>query len=42
MCLLLTKELSMNIADASVLQFYNAFEYLKTKKINNGRQSSKI
>lgn len=37
MCLLLTKELSINIANTSVLQFYNAFEYLKTKKRNNGR-----
>jgi hypothetical protein len=37
MCLLLTRELSLNIDELTVLQFYNSFEYLKKlKKIKNG------
>ncbi|MGL5980414.1 MAG: hypothetical protein ACRCZY_05965 [Phocaeicola sp.] len=40
MCILLTKELSVDVDKLSVLQYYNSFEYLKTiNKNKNGRKS---
>lgn len=37
MCLFLTQELSVEIDNMTVLQFYNSFEYLKKQKKPNGR-----
>lgn len=45
MCLFLKKEISVDPNDMTVLQFYNAFEFIKKnkpKQTKNGRKSNKV
>lgn len=37
MCLFLSHELSVNVENLSVLQFYNSFEYIKKQRKKHGR-----